>query len=316
MGSLPVLAAAVTILLFDRNFNCSFFDSSGRGDPALFQHLFWFFRHPEVYVLILPAFRILSHFICFYTGQDNVFRYYRICWAICSIRFLRCIVWAHHIFTLGIDIDTRSYFTSATIVIGVPTRVKIFSWLSILHSCDFEIERVTFWIFGFLFLFTARRVTGIVLANSSIDLVLHDTYFVVAHFHYVLSIAAIYASIIRVYHWFPLFTRAVIDTEFIESSFWLFFIRVNFTFFPIHFLRLAGIPRRYSAVFDEISTFTFVAYFRCLISGFAVSRFFLSFCDITFNFNFRDRRSFEYWALCFRYYPVLPHTCIERPFIL
>jgi heme/copper-type cytochrome/quinol oxidase subunit 1 len=314
--SLPVLAAAITILLFDRNLNCAFFDPARGRDPVLFQHLFWFFRHPEVYVLILPAFRLLSHLVCFYTRSDDVFRYYRICWAICSIRFLGCIVWAHHIFTIRIDIDTRAYFTSATVVIRVPTRVKVFSWLTILISIDYEFERVALWISRFIFLFVLGRVTRIILANSSIDLVIHDTYFVVAHFHYVLSIAAVYASVIRIYHWWPIFARVVVDYEQVELTFWTFFIRVNLTFFPIHQARLARIPRRYASIHDELSYLNFISTFGTFISAFSIALFFIQFWECTFDFNSHDFGSFEINQVEFSFYPVPLHTCIERPYII
>jgi heme/copper-type cytochrome/quinol oxidase subunit 1 len=314
--SLPVLAAAITILLFDRNLNCAFFDPAGGGDPVLFQHLFWFFGHPEVYVLILPAFRILSHLVCFYTSSDDVFRYYGICWAICSIRFLRCIVWAHHMFTIGMDIDTRAYFTSATVVIRVPTRVKVFSWLTILISIDYEFERVALWISRFIFLFVLGGVTRIILANSSIDLVIHDTYFVVAHFHYVLSIAAVYASVIRLYHWWPIFARVVVDYEQVEITFWTFFIGVNLTFFPIHQARLARIPRRYASIHDELAYLNFISTFRTFVSAFSIALFFIQFWECTFDFNSHDFGSFEINQVEFSFYPVPLHTCIEGPFIL
>jgi len=315
--SLPVLAAAITILLFDRNLSCSFFDPARRRDPVLFQHLFWFFRHPEVYVLILPAFRLLSHLVCFYTRNDDVFRYYRICWAICCIRFLGCIVWAHHIFTIRIDIDTRSYFTSATVVIRVPTGVKIFSWLSILLSTDFEYEGTTLWIFGFIFLFVLGGVTRVILANSSLDLVLHDTYFVVAHFHYVLSIAAVFATIIRIFHWWPIFSGSSFDSDNIEIQFWRFFIRVNLTFFPIHQARIARIPRRYCAIHDELRFLNLTSSIRTFISTFTVARFFISLWDtiVTTHIYF-DNFQEEINQLEWSFYPVPIHTAIEGPYIV
>jgi len=314
--SLPVLAAAVTILLFDRNLNCAFFDPAGGGDPVLFQHLFWFFGHPEVYVLILPAFGLISHLICFYTGNDDVFGYYRICWAICSIRFLGCIVWAHHIFTIGIDVDTRAYFTAATIVIGVPTGVKIFSWLTILLSSDFEIEGTSLWVTGFIFLFVLGGVTGIVLANSSVDLVLHDTYFVVAHFHYVLSIAAVYATVARLYHWWPIFANTYIDGEQVDISFWAFFIGVNLTFFPLHQAGLAGMPRRYTSMHDELSFLNFVSTFGTIISSFSLSLFFISIWESNYLILLDDCSIDEINQLEWSFYPVPIHTAIEGPFIL
>merc|ERR1712048_1242223 len=264
--SLPVLAAAITILLFDRNLNCAFFDPARGRDPILFQHLFWFFRHPEVYVLILPAFGLISHLICFYTRSDDVFGYYGICWAICSIRFLGCIVWAHHIFTIRIDIDTRSYFTAATIVIRVPTRVKIFSWLTMLISADFELERVRLWVSRFIFLFVLGGVTRIVLANSSVDLVLHDTYFVVAHFHYVLSIAAVYSLVLRFVHWQEMFVYGFCDEFINKLYFFIIFVGVNVTFFPIHQIGILGIPRRYFSYGELYLTLNIVTFIGTLFT--------------------------------------------------
>jgi len=314
--SLPVLAAAITILLFDRNLNCAFFDPARGRDPVLFQHLFWFFGHPEVYVLILPAFGLISHLICFYTGSDDVFGYYGICWAICSIRFLGCIVWAHHIFTIRIDIDTRSYFTAATIVIRVPTRVKIFSWLTILISTDFELERVRLWVSRFIFLFVLGGVTRIVLANSSVDLVLHDTYFVVAHFHYVLSMAAVYATVSRIYHWWPIFSGTFVDSEHVELTFWLFFIRVNLTFFPLHQARLARIPRRYSSMHDELSILNIISSMRSILSTAAICTFFIGLLESTVLISINDFGIDEINQCEWNFYPVPLHTAIEGPYIL
>merc|ERR1719361_1991647 len=195
--TLPVLARAITIILFDRHFRTSFFEYGRRRDALLFQHLFWFFRHPEVYVLILPRFRILSHVIEFNIDSARIWRYYRIIWSIIGIGFLGFVVWAHHIYSARIDTDSKIYFSAATIMIRIPTRVKVFTWcLNIIDNHVF-CSVPLFWAALFIWLFTLRRVTRIVLSNASVDLILHDTYFVVAHFHYVLSIGATAAIVIR-----------------------------------------------------------------------------------------------------------------------
>jgi cytochrome c oxidase subunit I len=290
--ALPVLAGAVTMLITDRNFGTTFFDAAGGGDPVLYQHILWFFGHPEVYIVILPAFGIISHVVSTFSRKP-IFGYLPMVWALIAIGVLGFVVWAHHMYTVGMSLTQQSYFMLATMVIAVPTGIKIFSWIATMWGGSIEFRTPMLWAFGFIFLFTIGGVTGIVLSQAGIDRAYHDTYYVVAHFHYVMSIGAAFGIFAGIYFWFGKMTGRQYPEWAGKLHFWMFFIGTNVTFFPQHFLGRQGMPRRYIDYPDGFALWNQVSSWGAFLS-FASFLFFIGVMAYSLLYGKKETRA-NYW---------------------